>query len=459
MPDQTALAEFKLTLAGELIQPGEKGYDVARQVYNGMIDRRPRLIVRCADAADVLAAVNFGRENRMLIAVRGGGHNAGGLGVCDDGLVIDLSLINYTRVDPRDRTVRVGGGCTWHAVDHATHAFGLAVPTGFVSTTGVGGLTLGGGLGHLTRKHGLTIDNLLAADLVLADGSFVTASAAENADLYWAIRGGGGNFGVVTSFLFQAHPIHTVYAGPMLWPLERAAEIMRWYREFITTASEEISGFFAFLIVPPGPPFPDHLHLKNMCGIVWCYAGALDKAEETFKPIRDSLRPELDLVGPMPHPMLQTMFDGLFRPGLQWYWKADFFNELSDEAIAQHVEHGSKIPTLLSTMHLYPINGKAHQVARSATPWSYREAVWAEVIVGVDPEPANRERIISWAKDYWQALHPYSAGGAYLNFIMDEGEDRVRTSYRENYDRLVAIKNKYDPTNLFRVNQNIQPTA
>jgi len=459
MPDQTALAEFKLSLAGELIQPGEKGYDEARQVYNGMIDRRPRLIVRCADAADVLAAVNFGRENRMLIAVRGGGHNAGGLGVCDDGLVIDLSLISYTRVDPRDRTVRVGGGCTWHAVDHATHAFGLAVPTGFVSTTGVGGLTLGGGLGHLTRKHGLTIDNLLAADLVLADGSFVTASAAENADLYWAIRGGGGNFGVVTSFLFQAHPIHTVYAGPMLWPLERAAEIMRWYREFITTASEEISGFFAFLIVPPGPPFPDHLHLKNMCGIVWCYAGALDKAEEIFKPIRDSLRPELDLVGPMPHPMLQTMFDGLFRPGLQWYWKADFFNELSDEAIAQHVEHGSKIPTLLSTMHLYPINGKAHQVARSATPWSYREAVWAEVIVGVDPEPANRERIISWAKDYWQALHPYSAGGAYLNFIMDEGEDRVRTSYRENYDRLVAIKNKYDPTNLFRVNQNIQPNA
>jgi FAD binding domain/Berberine and berberine like len=459
MPDQTALAEFKLSLAGELIQPGEKGYDEARQVYNGMIDRRPRLIVRCADAADVLAAVNFGRENRMLIAVRGGGHNAGGLGVCDDGLVIDLSLINYTRVDPRDRTVRVGGGCTWHAVDHATHAFGLAVPTGFVSTTGVGGLTLGAGLGHLTRKHGLTIDNLLAADLVLADGSFVTASAAENADLYWAIRGGGGNFGVVTSFLFQARPIHTVYAGPMLWPLERAAEIMRWYREFITTASEEISGFFAFLIVPPGPPFPDHLHLKNMCGIVWCYAGALDKAEETFKPIRDSLRPELDLVGPMPHPMLQTMFDGLFRPGLQWYWKADFFNELSDEAIAQHVEHGSKIPTLLSTMHLYPINGKAHQVARSATPWSYREAVWAEVIVGVDPEPANRERIISWAKDYWQALHPYSAGGAYLNFIMDEGEDRVRTSYRENYDRLVAIKNKYDPTNLFRVNQNIQPNA
>jgi FAD/FMN-containing dehydrogenase len=459
MLDQTVLAEFKLSLAGELIQPGEKGYDEARQVYNGMIDRRPRLIVRCADVADVIAAVNFGRQNKMLIAIRGGGHSAGGLGVCDDGLVIDLSLINYTRVDPKGRTVRVGGGCTWHAVDHATHPFGLAVPTGFISTTGVGGLTLGGGVGYLTRKYGLTIDNLLAADLVLADGSFITATADQNADLFWAVRGGGGNFGVVTSFLFKAHPVHTDYAGPMLWPLERAAEVLRWYREFITTASEDISGFFAFLIVPPGPPFPEQLHLKNMCAIVWCYTGALDKAEEVFKPIRETLRPELDLVGPMPHPVLQSMFDGLFRPGLQWYWKADFVKELSDEAIALHIEHGSKIPTMLSTMHLYPINGKAHQLAKAETPWSYRDSVWAKVIVGVDPDPANRERITAWARHYWDALHPHSAGGAYINFIMDEGEDRVKASYRENYDRLVSIKNKYDPTNLFRVNQNIKPTV
>ncbi len=259
MLDDVALAEFRASLAGQLIQAGDTGYDEARKVYNGMIDRRPRLIVRCADVADVIAAVNFGRENKMLIAVRGGGHNGAGLGVCDDGLVIDLSLINYTRVDPGDRTVRVGGGCTWHAVDHATHAFGLAVPAGFVSTTGVGGLTLGGGIGYLTPKHGLTIDNLLAADLVLADGGFVTASATEYTDLYWAIRGGGGNFGVVTSFLFQAYPVHTDYAGPMLWPIERAAEVMRWYREFIATAPRDFSGFFAFLIVPPGPPFPDRI--------------------------------------------------------------------------------------------------------------------------------------------------------------------------------------------------------
>lgn len=459
MPSEATLVEFKATLAGELIQPGDTGYEEARKVNNGMIDRRPRLIVRCADVADVIAAVNFGRQNKMLMAIRCGGHNAAGLGVCDDGLVIDLSLINYTRVDPGAQTVRVGGGCTWHAVDHATHAFGLAVPAGFISTTGVGGLTLGGGVGYLTRKHGLTIDNLLAADLVLADGSFVTASAKENTDLFWAVRGGGGNFGVVTSFLFKAHPVHTDYAGPMLWPLDRAAEVMRWYREFIVSAPEDINGFFAFLIVPPGPPFPEDLHLKNMCGIVWCYTGAMDKAEETFRPIRSALRPALDLVGPMPHPVLQSMFDGLFPPGLQWYWKTDFVNELSDEAIALHVEHGSKIPTMLSTMHLYPINGKAHQVAKADTPWSYRDAVWAEVIVGVDPDPANRERITTWARECWDALHPYSAGGAYVNFMMDEGDDRVKASYRDNYQRLVSVKKKYDPTNLFRVNQNIKPAT
>jgi FAD/FMN-containing dehydrogenase len=457
MLEEASLTKFKASLAGDLVQPGDEGYDEARKVYNGMIDRRPRLIVRCADVADVIAAVNFGRQNNILLAIRSGGHSAAGLGVCDDGLVIDLSLINYARVDPSDRTVRVGAGCTWHVVDHATHAFGLAVPTGFISTTGVGGLTLGGGIGYLTHKHGLTIDNLISADLVLADGRFVTASAKENTDLYWAIRGGGGNFGVVTSFLFQAHPVHTDYAGPMLWPIERAAEVMRWYREFIATVPEEFSGFFAFLVVPPGPPFPEQFHLKNMCGIVWCYTGALEKAEETFKPIRNLLQPAVDLVGPIPHPVLQSMFDPLYPPGHQWYWKADFVNELSDEAIALHVEHGSRLPTMLSTMHLYPINGKAHQIAKTETAWSYREAIWAEVIVGVDPDPANRDRITTWAKDYWNALHPYSAGGAYVNFMMEEGEERVKASYRENYERLASIKRKYDPTNLFRVNQNVKP--
>ncbi|MFC1634795.1 FAD-binding oxidoreductase [Planctomycetota bacterium] len=455
--DEQTISEFRQSLRGELIQPSDKDYDRARKVYNAMIDRRPGLIARCADVADVITAVNFGRRNNLLVAVRGGGHNAGGLGVCNNGLVIDLSLIKYTRVDPVARTVRVGGGCTWGDVDHATHPFGLAVPTGVISTTGVGGLALGGGLGHLTRKCGLTIDNILAADIVLADGSFVTASAEENEDLYWAIRGGGGNFGIVTSFLFRSHPIHTDYAGPMLWEVEEAAEVMKWYREYITTATEDINGFFAFLSVPPAPHFPEHLHGKTMCGIVWCYVGDLDKAEEVFEPIRSFKTPALDLVGPMPHPALQTAFDPIYPPGHQWYWKADFVNELSDEAIALYVEHGSALPTPQSTIHLYPINGAAHRVGNSDTPWAYRDATWAQVIVGVDPNPANNDRIIAWAKECWEALHPYSAGGAYVNFMMDEGEDRVKATYRHNYQRLAEIKNKYDPTNLFRVNQNIKP--
>ena len=458
MLTQEAIDGFRAKLGGQLIQPEDEGYDEARKVYNGMIDRRPRLIAGCSDVADVITAVDFGRENQLLVAVRSGGHNAGGLGVCDDGLVIDLSLINYTRVEPSTKTVRVGGGCTWHSVDHATHAFRLAVPSGIISTTGVGGLTLGGGLGHLTRGCGLTIDNLLAADLVLADGRFVTASTTEHEDLFWAIRGGGGNFGVVTSFLFKAHDIHTDYAGPMLWPLEQGREVMQWYRQFIVEAPENITGFFAFLVVPPGPPFPEHLHHKNMCGIVWCYTGPLESAAEVFKPIRAFCPPALDLVGPLPHPVVQSMFDALYVPGLQWYWKADFFKELSDEAIELHLAHGSKVPTMQSAMHLYPINGRAAQMGKSDTAWSYRDAVWAEVIIGVDPDPGNKERIVTWATDYWHALHPHSAGGAYVNFMMDEeGEDRVKASYRENYERLVAVKNKYDPGNFFRVNQNINP--
>jgi hypothetical protein len=374
-------------------------------------------------------------------------------------LVIDLSRLKGVRVDPVERTARVEGGCTWGDVDHATHAFGLAAPTGIISTTGVGGLTLGGGLGHLTRRCGLTIDNLLAADMVLADGRFVTASAEKNQDLFWAIRGGGGNFGVVTSFLFRLHPVHTDYAGPMLYEMSQAPKVMAWYREFIRKAPEDLTGFFAFLIVPPGPPFPEPLHNKTMCGIVWCYSGPMEKAEGIFKPIRSFSPPALDLVGPIPHTALQSMFDGLYPPGLQWYWKADFVNELSDEAIALHVKYGSKIPTMQSSMHLYPINGAAHRVGKNDTPWSYRDATWAQVIVGVDPNPANKDRISAWAKGYWDAVHPHSAGGAYVNFMMDEGEDRVKASYKGNYERLVAIKSKYDPTNLFRVNQNIKPTV
>jgi Berberine and berberine like len=293
---------------------------------------------------------------------------------------------------------------------------------------------------------------------VLANGKFVTASAKENSDLFWAVRGGGGNFGVVTSFLFKAHPIHTNYAGPMLWHIEDSVEVLKWYRKFITKAPREINGFFAYLVVPPGPPFPEHLHLKKMCGVVWCYTGPVKKGEKVFKPIRAFKTPALDMVGPIPHPIMQSMFDALFPPGLQWYWKADFVRELTDEAVALHHHQGSRMPTMLSTMHLYPIDGAAARVKNHATPWAYRDAKWAEVIVGIDPDPKNKEKITAWAREYWDALHPHSAPGAYVNFMMDtEGEDRVKASYGTNYAKLVKIKKKYDPTNFFRVNQNIKP--
>ena len=459
MIDQATIEEFNANLRGQLILPGEEDYDEACKIYNAMIERCPGLIARCADVGDVMAAVNFARENDVLVAIRGGGHNGPGLGTCDNGLVIDMSAIKYTRVDPQASTVQVGGGCTWGDVDHATHAFGLAVPTGIVSTTGVGGLTLGGGHGYLTRKYGLTIDNLLGADMVLADGSFVTVSAEENQDLFWAIRGGGGNFGVVTEFRFQAHPVNTIVGGITLWNQEETTEAMRWFRDFMQEAPEDLYGFFAIFTVPPGPPFPEELHMKKMCGVVWCYTGPESEAEALYQPVKEFGPPAMYGIQAMPYPALQTAFDALYPPGLYWYWKGDFVNELTDEAIDLHVKHGFEMPTMLSAMHLYPIDGKPNQVGPDDTPWGHRQAKWSEVIVGVDSDPANTEAISAWAKEYWEALHPHSAGGAYVNFMMEEGEDRVKATYGSNYERLAAIKQKYDPANLFRVNQNIKPAG
>jgi FAD/FMN-containing dehydrogenase len=449
--------EFRAAFRGDLIEPGDAGYDDARAVYNGMIDRHPRLIARCVDAADVIAAVNLARESGTLLAVRGGGHNAGGLGVWDDALVVDLSEMRSVHVDPASGSVRVEGGATWGDVDHATHPFGLAVPCGFISTTGVAGLTLGGGIGYLSRQYGLTIDSLLSADVVLADGSFVTASEDEHPDLFWALRGGGGNFGAVTSFQFRGRPVRNVVAGPTLFPLDRSAEIMRFWDEFIASAPEDIDGWFAFLTVPPVDPFPPELQLQKMCGIVWCANCEPDRAEELLAPIR-ALKPALDGIMQMPFPALQSAFDALYPTGQQWYWRADFVEELTDEAIAIHTEHAAELPTPQSTMHLYPIDGAAQRVSPDDTAFGYRGARYGQVIVGVDPDPANNERMIKWARDYHDALHPHSAGGAYVNMMMhDEGPDRVRASYGDNYDRLVEVKRRYDPANLFRVNQNIAP--
>src|ERR671922_530448 len=416
-----------------------------------MIDRRPRLIARCTNAADVIAAVNYGREAGITLAVRGGGHNAGGLGVADDALVIDLSRMRGVHVDPERRIVRAEGGAQLGDIDHATHPFGLAVPGGIVSTTGVGGLTLGGGHGYLTRAYGLTIDNLLSADAVTADGSYVTASEDHAEDLFWALRGGGGNFGVVTSFTFRLQPASIHVAGPTLWHLDQAAEAMQMYRRVLSEAPDELTAFFVFLVVPPGPPFPEELHMKNMCGVVWCHLGTPEEAEKALAAARALGPPAFEHVGPMPHPILQSMFDGITGPGMQNYWRADFFNDFSDEAIAAHVEHGAKVPTFFSGTFIFPIDGAASRVDPHATAWSYRDARFAENLTGADPDAARADDVTTWVVETWEAVHPYSAGGAYLNFHGDEGQERVQASYRDNYPRLAEIKKRYDPTNLFRV--------
>jgi FAD/FMN-containing dehydrogenase len=447
------------SFAGRLIGPDDSDYDEARSLFNAMFDKRPALIARCANAGDVAKAVAFARAHGLPIAIRGGGHNGAGLGSVDDGVVIDLSLMRDVEVDPDARTVRVGGGCTWGEVDAATNEHGLATPSGIISTTGVGGLTLGGGLGHLTRKCGLAIDNLLEAEVVLANGEQVRANADENPDLYWALRGGGGNFGVVTSFLFRLHDVGTVIAGPTFWPVESGAEVLRAYRDFLPNAPRELNGFFLFGSVPPGPPFPEELHLRPVCGVVWCYAGADEEAAAAaMAPLLDALpEPLLHGPAPMPHPAIQGAFDGVYPAGDQWYWRADFVNDIPDEAVEIHAKFGAEMPTWKCTMHLYPINGAAHDVGSADTAWSYRDATYGAVFAGVDPDPANVDAIRRWSVDYQEALHPYSAGGAYVNMMMDEGQERVRASYGDNYDRLAQIKAKYDPDNTFRVNQNIQP--
>jgi FAD binding domain/Berberine and berberine like len=442
---------------GELVRPGDPDYDEARSVYNAMIDRRPALIARCATPDDVASTIRLARENDLPLSVRGGGHNGPGFGVVDAGIVCDLSLMNDIAVDPAARTVRVGGGCTWGEVDRATHEHGLAVPSGIISTTGVGGLTLGGGHGYLTRKHGMTVDNLLSADVVLANGLHARASATENADLFWAIRGGGGNFGVVTSFEFRAHPVSTVVGGPMMWPIESTAEVMRFFRDLMDGAPRDLYGWLGVGTVPPAPGFPEALHMRKVVLIIWCHLGTPEEANAALEPARRLGPPLLDGVAEVPYPGLQAAFDELYPKGLQWYWRHDFVRELSDEAIERHQEFGLKLPTMHSTMHLYPIDGAVHDVGPDETAFGYRDCKFSQVIVGVDADPAKAADLRSFAVEYWEAMHPHSAGGGYVSMMMEEGTERVRASYAGNYERLARVKAAYDPDNVFRVNQNIVP--
>ena len=461
MLNAETLAALAQSFRGDLITATDSRYEQACKLYNAMIRKRPGVIARCRDVSDVIAAVSFARKHDLLLAIRGGGHNGPGLGSCDGGIVIDLGQLKGIRVDPASRTIRVEAGCTQGDVDHAAHAFGLAVPAGIVSTTGIAGLTLGGGSGYLSRMYGLTIDNLLEADVVLADGRLVTASERENADLFWALRGGGGNFGVVTSFLFRAHPVANVYAGPIFWEIKHAAQIMRTYREFLRTAPEKLCPVLGLKTVPSTAPFPKEIWGVRICALISCYDGPAEEGERALRPLRQALpAPIMDAMAEMPFPALQTLFDGLLPPGLQWYWKGDFVKELSDAAIEAHIEHASKSPSELSLMHLYPIDGAVHRVGSSDTAWSCRDATWSMVICGIDADPAKAPLLKKWGRDYWNAVHRYHPGGAYVNFMMgDEGEDRLQATYGANYDKLAVVKRKYDPTNLFRVNHNIEPAV
>jgi len=455
------MTDATLSLRGRVIRPSDSDYDTARALYNGMIDKRPRVIARCVDVADVITAVNYARDQGLLLAIRGGGHNGPGLGSCDDGLVIDLSMMKSVRVDPANATVRVDPGCTSGDVDHATHAFGLAVPFGIVSSTGVAGLTLGGGTGYLTRKYGLTIDNLLEADVVLHDGSFVTASKNQHPELFWALRGGGGNFGVVTSFLFQAHPVRMVYAGPIFWEATQARAVMRAFREFLPGAPEELGSFVGLKTVPSMDPFPREHWGKRACAVISSYNGPASEGEQLMSRLLSVVPPPIfNWMGEMPFPAINALFDPFFPKGLQWYWKGDFVNALSDEAIDTHIAHAAQAPSELCLMHLYPIDGAVHRTAQDATAWNVRDARFSMVIAGIHNDPKQADALKQWGRSYWSAVHPFNMAGAYVNFMMDDEVDgRVQASYGDNYTRLAAVKAKYDPHNLFRVNQNIQPAV
>ena len=455
------VSDLRAIHRGTVIAKGDDEYDEACKLYNGMIIKKPLLIARCESAADVITAVNFGRSHDLLIAVRGGGHNGPGFGSCDDGLVIDLSMMKGIRVNPVDCTVQAEPGCTQGDVDHASHAFGLAVPAGIVSTTGLAGLTLGGGSGYLTRKYGLTIDNLIEADVVLADGSFVTANATENADLFWALRGGGGNFGIVTNFVFNAHPVKMVYAGPIFWDIGKARQVMQAYRDWLPTAPEELGAFVGLKTIPSTAPFPEEHWGKKVCAVISSFNGSPDAGASAMASLLGKLpEPLFNWMSEMPFTAIQSLFDGLLPKGLQWYWKGDFVQELSDDAIDEHIRQIKQSPSELSLMHLYPIDGAVQKVASDATAWGARNAQFSMVVAAIDADPEKAEALKEWGRAYWNAIHKYNMPGAYVNFMMDdEADNRVQASYGENYKRLSEIKKKYDPKNVFRVNQNIKPAS
>jgi FAD/FMN-containing dehydrogenase len=452
-----AIDKLSEQVRGEVITPADEGYEEARKVYNAMIDRRPAVVVRCTETADVAAAVDYARENELAVAVRGGGHSVPGFGTGDDAVVVDLNGMRGVTVDPEGRTARAEGGATWGDFNDATHVHGLATTGGIISTTGVGGLTLGGGIGYLARGFGLSCDNLASAEVVTADGRTLTASERENEDLFWALRGGGGNFGVVTALDFRVHPVETIYGGPMFFEIDDAPDVLRFYREFIADAPEELGGFPAWQIAPPLPFIPEDRHGEPFLAFIACWAGPVEQGETALKPLMDVAPIVAEHVGPMPYPALNSAFDALVPSGLQHYWKANFVTELTDEAIDAHIQHGPNVPVVNSTVHIYPINGACHRVAPDATAFAYRDATFATVIAGMWPDAADNEANVKWVRDYYDATAPLSEEGGYVNFMADDDQQRIKANYKGNYDRLVEVKRKYDPDNLFHLNQNIKP--
>jgi FAD/FMN-containing dehydrogenase len=449
--------DLRARVRGTVTTRDDDGYDEARTVYNAMIDRRPEVVVRAANVGDVLAAVDLARDRGLDLAVRGGGHSVAGFGTCEDGVVIDLSGMRGVRVDPAARTARAEGGATWGDLNAATHAFGLATTGGIISTTGVAGLTLGGGIGYLARGLGLSLDTLISADVVTADGRFLVASEREHEDLFWALRGGGGNFGVVTALEFRLAPVRDVYGGPMFFELADAGDVLRWYRDAIGEMPEAFGGFPAFQIAPPLPFIPEDRHGDTFLAFIGCWSGPLDEGETILKQLRDVAPIVAEMVGPLPYPALNAAFDALVPPGLQHYWKANFVKELTDDAIEAHLRHGPDVPAVNSTMHIYPIDGAVHRVAPDATAFGHRDANFATVIAGMWPDPGDNEANIRWVQDYAAATAPHSEEGGYINFMAADDQHRAKANFGANHDRLVEVKRAYDPGNLFHLNQNIVP--
>ncbi len=444
------LQPLRATFRGEIFTPSDSGFDVARQIWNASINKRPALIARCSGVADIVTAVNYGRDKNLLTAIRGGGHNVGGRALCDDGLVIDLSRMRAVYVDTATQKVRVQGGATLGDMDSETHAFGLAVPSGIITKTGIAGLTLGGGVGWLIRKYGMTVDNLLSAQVVLADGQIVTASASENPDLFWALRGGGGNFGVVISFEFQGRPVHTVLGGMIVYPRDAATDVLRHYRDFMMTAPDELTVYAGLLHAPDGAP---------ITAVIACYCGNVENGERALQPLRKFGAPVADLIQPMPFPVFQSMLAPAFPDGNQNYWKSTLLREVPDDAIRAIVAQGNAMKSPLSALVIENYGGAAGRVSKDATAYPHRDVPWDILFIAQWTNPAETSTHREWARTGEEMLRPFGANAHLLGALDVESDDVVSTAFGQNLPRLAVVKKKYDPSNFFRVNQNIKPEA